>query len=141
MIIPHCSKHWNSSSKDSLVWKKYHKNYHIHLLAGLKEKGGGRRLPLSREMLPNDCWRKWLYWFRTMVYITLANTVWGQLPEMLGFHWVHKLPGIYKTERMCAVQLVTMIIQWATLSKYVSIWFQETSKDITASGLQIVPLY
>lgn len=42
---------------------------------------------------------------------------------------------------MCAVQLVTMIIQWATLSKYVSIWFQETSKDITASGLQIVPLY
>lgn len=76
-----------------------------------------------------------------MVYITLANTVWGQLPEMLGFHWVHKLPGIYKTERMCAVQLVTMIIQWATLSKYVSIWFQETSKDITASGLQIVPLY
>ena len=36
---------------------------------------------------------------------------------------------------MCAVQLVTMIIQWVTLSKYVNIWFQETSKDLTASDL------
>lgn len=70
-----------------------------------------------------------------MVYIILANIVWGQLPEMLVFHWVYKLPGIYKTERMCAVQLVTMIIQWVTLSKYVNIWFQETSKDLTASYL------
>lgn len=69
-----------------------------------------------------------------MVYIILANIVWGQLPEILVFHWVYKLPGIYKTERMCAVQLVTMIIQWAILSN-INIWFQETSKDLTASDL------
>lgn len=47
-----------------------------------------------------------------MIYMNLANTVLGQLPHSSPFR-VYKLPGIYKTERIYAIQLATMSIQYS----------------------------
>lgn len=124
LIISYCFKPWNSNSKDSFVSEKIPELQH----------------PLTSK--PRRCkgyflWGDAAQWLLEKMAILIQNNALYYLSKYslrsitrnssFSFR-VWELSGIYKTEGMCAIQLVTLLIQWATLSEYTNIWLQRPAK-------------